>query len=403
MRIVIASDSFKGSMSSERVAEIVAAEARRAWPGCEAACVPMADGGEGTVGAVVAAAGGELRASRVRGPLGTPVDAVWGMLPSGEAVIEMAAASGLTLLAAEERNPLLTSTFGTGELVLAALDAGARGITLAIGGSATNDGGMGCLRALGARILDADGRELAGVGADLGRVAALDLSGLDPRLRGVSLAVLRDVDNPLMGARGATFVFGSQKGASSEALERLEAGMRSYAQVLSRAADGLDTDAPGMGAAGGLGAAMAAIGASLTPGVERVLDLVGFDALLDGAALCVTGEGHADAQSAHGKVISGVARRCQRAGVPCIAFVGGMDEGARELVSCGVTEFVPITPDGESLEGALAHAEANLAHAAARLFGSKRVRANLGQNNALCRASHSAPTHDYSVTSYDAS
>ena len=369
MRIVIASDSFKGSMSSARVAEIVAAAARQAWPDCDAVCVPMADGGEGTVDAVVAACGGELRVTRVTGPLGVPVDAAWGMLPSGEAVVEMACASGLTLLAPEERNPLLTSTFGTGKLVRAALDAPARGITLAIGGSATNDGGVGCLRALGARALDASGRELDGIGADLERIAELDLAQLDPRLGRVPLTVMCDVDNPLTGPRGATYTFGPQKGATPEALERLEAGMRSYARALAAAAvSGFDAAAPGMGAAGGLGAAMAAIGAALVPGVERVLDLVGFDALLKGADLCITGEGHADAQSAHGKAVSGVARRCRRAGVPCVAFVGGADEGARELLACGVTEIVPITPEGTPLEEALAHSEANLARAAASCF-----------------------------------
>ena len=374
MRIVIASDSFKGSMSSEHVAEIVAAEARRAWHDCEVACVPMADGGEGTVAAVVAAVGGELRMTRVVGPLGEAVDAVWGLLPSGEAVIEMAAASGLPLLSPEERNPLLTSTYGTGELVRAALDAGVCGITLAIGGSATNDGGLGCLRALGVRALDDQGSELAGVGADLGCVAALDFSGLDSRLARVPLTVMCDVDNPLTGPDGATYTYGPQKGATAEMLEQLEAGMCSYAQVLATVAvSGFSSEAPGMGAAGGLGAAMAALGATLVPGVERVLDLVGFDRLLDGADLCITGEGHADAQSVHGKVISGVARRCQRAGVPCVAFVGGMDEDAAGLYACGVTELIPITPADTSLEDALAHAEANLARTTALAFNPMAI------------------------------
>ena len=368
MRIVIASDSFKGSMSSARVAELVAAEARQAWPGCECVCVPMADGGEGTVDAVVAACGGELRVARVAGPLGKPADAEWGMLPGGEAIIEMAAASGLPLLADEDRNPLLTSTFGTGELVCAALDAGASGITLAIGGSATNDGGLGCLRALGVRAFDADGCILDGIGADLERVSALDFSGLDPRLADVGLTVMCDVDNPLTGPRGATYTFGPQKGATPEMLERLEAGMRNYARVLSESVPGLDVDAAGMGAAGGLGAAMAALGATLVPGVERVLDLVDFDSLLEGTDLCVTGEGHADAQSAHGKVISGVARRCLRASVPCVAFVGGADEGACELYSCGVSELLPIAEPDTPLEEAIAHAEENLSRTAKRFL-----------------------------------
>ena len=372
MRVVIASDSFKGSMTSVRVAELVAAVARQRWSDCDVVCVPMADGGEGTVEAVVAASGGELRVTRVAGPLGSAVDAEWGLLPDGEAIVEMAAASGLPLLSEGERNPLLTSTYGTGELLRAALDAGVSGITLAIGGSATNDGGMGCLRALGARFLDADGRELEGVGADLARVASVDFTGLDPRLADVPLTVMCDVDNPLCGPDGATYTFGPQKGATPEMLERLEAGMRNYACVLSSAVDGFDVDAPGMGAAGGLGAAMAALGAELEPGVERVLDLVGFDRLLEAADFCVTGEGHADAQSVHGKVVSGVAKRCQRVGVPCIAFVGGMDEGAGALLSCGVTSIVNITPAGTPLEDALAHAEENLSRAAALTFNPLR-------------------------------
>ena len=370
MRIVIASDSFKGSMTSARVAELVAAAAEQRWPDCGCVCVPMADGGEGTVAAVVAACGGELRVTRVMGPLGAPVEATWGVLPNGEAIIEMAAASGLPLLATCELNPLLTGTLGTGELLRAALDVGACGITLAIGGSATNDGGMGCLRALGVRILDADGSELEGTGADLARVASLDFSLLDSRLADVPLTVMCDVDNPLCGPDGATYTFGPQKGATPEMLEQLEAGMRNYAYVLSAAVLGLNADAPGMGAAGGLGAAMAALGAELVPGVERVLDLVGFDALLEGAAFCVTGEGHADAQSVHGKVVSGVAKRCLSADVPCIAFVGGMDEGASALLDCGVTSLIPITPADTPLNEALAHAEENLARAAALTFNS---------------------------------
>ena len=369
MRFVFACDSFKGTISSSRSAQLLAEEARRFFPQARVCGVEVADGGEGTVDAVVAATGGELRTVRVWGPRGKVVDARYGLLGGGRALIEMAAASGLPLLAAEERDPRATSTFGTGQLICDALDQGVRDISLAIGGSATNDGGMGCMRALGARFLDVGGNELAGTGDDLARVATIDLSGMDPRVADTSFHVMCDVDNPLVGERGATYVFGPQKGATPQVAEALEAGMRSYAQVLAQAFTGFDPEAPGMGAAGGLGAAARAfLDAEVLPGVEQVLNLVGFDQLLEGASLCVTGEGHADSQSAHGKVVSGVAARCRRAGVPCVAVVGGMNADARELLGCGVDVLVPTVIGAGPIEEALAHAEENFTMAAERIF-----------------------------------
>ncbi len=368
-RFLFACDSFKGTISSARAAELLCEEALKVFPSVHTVGLEVADGGEGTVAAVVAATGGELRQVQVHGPLGKMTMATYGLLGDGRAIIEMAAASGLPMLAASERNPLVTSTFGTGELIAAALDQGVRDISLAIGGSATNDGGMGCMRALGVRFLDAVGNELEGVGADLGKVAFLDLSGLDTRIAQTSFHVMCDVDNPLCGPRGATYVFGPQKGATPQALELLEQGMRSYAQLLTRTFAGFDANAAGMGAAGGLGAAAAAfLGAELLPGIEQVLNLVGFDQLLEGCDLCVTGEGHADAQSAHGKVPSGVAARCQRAGIPCVAVVGGMNADARELLSCGIDALVPTVIDVASLDDTLARAEENFRLAAERLF-----------------------------------
>ena len=366
-KFVFASDSLKGTLSSAATARLLGDAARRHFPGCACLGVPMADGGDGTAAALAQACGGELRRVCVRDPLGRPVDAAYAVLPGGRAVIEMAAASGLPLLAPGEKNPLLTSTYGTGELIRAALDAGARDVTLAIGGSATNDGGMGCMRALGARLLDADGRELAGRGADLARVAAIDVSGLDPRVREVSFHLMCDVDNPLVGPEGASAVYGPQKGATPEIVAELDAGMANYARVLEATLGRDLAVVPGAGAAGGLGAgAMAFLGARAQSGVARVLELTNFSALLEGADLCVTGEGHADAQTARGKVVAGVAAACEAAGVPCVAVVGGMSADAVRLP--GLAAVVPTAIDAMPLEEALARAEELYALAAERLF-----------------------------------
>ncbi len=365
-RFVFASDSLKGTLSSADAARLLGGAAERHFPGCSWVAVPMADGGEGTVDALLAACGGEKIRAVVEDPLSRPVEASYAMLPGGRAVIEMAAASGLTLLAPGEHDPRLTSTYGTGQLVLDALERGARDVTVALGGSATNDGGMGLVRALGARPLDAEGIELAGTGADLGRVARVDPSGLSPLVAGASFHTMCDVDNPLVGPEGASLVFGPQKGASPEIARELDDGMRNWAHVLEETFD-RSFNVPGAGAAGGLGAAcLAFLDAEPVSGIARVLDLVGFDALLSEADLCVTGEGHADAQTAHGKVVSGVAAACARAGVPCVAVVGGMSAGAAAMP--GVAAMLPAVIDAMPLEETLARAEELYALAAERLF-----------------------------------
>ena len=365
-RFVFASDSLKGTLSSADAARLLGGAAERHFPGCSWIAVPMADGGEGTVDALLAACGGEKIRAVVEDPLSRPVEASYAMLPGGRAVIEMAAASGLTLLAPGEHDPRLTSTYGTGQLVLDALERGARDVTVALGGSATNDGGMGLVRALGARPLDAEGIELAGTGAELGRVARVDPSGLSPLVAGASFHTMCDVDNPLVGPEGASLVFGPQKGASPEIARELDDGMRNWAHVLEETFD-RSFNVPGAGAAGGLGAAcLAFLGAEPVSGIARVLDLVGFDALLSEADLCVTGEGHADAQTAHGKVVSGVAAACARAGVPCVAVVGGMSAGAAAMP--GVAAMLPAAIDAMPLEETLARAEELYALAAERLF-----------------------------------
>ena len=378
---LFACDSFKGTLSSARSSELLAEEARAFFPQATFCSLEVADGGEGTVDAIVASLGGQRVSVDASDPLGRPVGATYGMLPGGRAVIEMAAASGLPLLAPAERDPRKTSTYGTGELLLDALDRGARDISLAIGGSATNDCGMGAMRALGVRFLDASGNELAGTGADLALVERIDLSGMDPRVRETSFHVMCDVDNPLVGPRGATYTFGPQKGADDAMADELEAGMVSFARVLERTFGTSVADEPGMGAAGGLGAASRLfLAAEVVGGVDWVLDLVGFDEALSGCSLCVTGEGHADGQSAHGKVVSGVAARCRRAGVPCVAIVGGMSAEACELLDCGVDALVPTVIDAASIEDVLANAERNFRLAAQRVFALVSVGSRMGEN-----------------------
>ena len=375
-RFVFASDSLKGTLSSLDAARLLGEAAERHFPGCSWASVPVADGGEGTLDAILAACGGERVLAIAEDPLGRPIEAAYALLPDGRAVIETAAASGLTLLAPSERDPLATSTYGTGQLVRDALERGARDVTVALGGSATNDGGMGLARALGARLLDEKGGELAGRGADLARVSDVDLSGLCPLAAEARFTMMCDVDNPLVGPEGASAVFGPQKGASPEDVLALDDGMRRWASVLERAF-GQSFDVPGAGAAGGLGAAcLAFLGARAVGGVERVLELVGFDELLEGADLCVTGEGHADAQTLRGKVVSGVAAACERASVPCVAVVGGMSAGAERVP--GLAAMLPTAIDAMPLDEALGRAEELYALAAERLFSLLSLGARLG-------------------------
>lgn len=379
-RFVFACDSFKGTISSRRAAELLAHSARVRFPAVSCTCVQVADGGEGTVDAVVAATDGELIHVEVSDPLGRSVCAHYGMLPEGRAVIEMATASGLPLLVPDERNPLATSSYGTGQLIADALARGATDVSIAIGGSATNDAGMGCMRALGARFLDADGEDLAGVGSDLGRVESIDVSGMDGLLGRARFHVMCDVDNPLVGPRGATRVFAPQKGARPAVVRELEDGMASFAGVLARTF-GVDvSQEPGMGAAGGLAAAARLfLSAEVVSGVDWVLDLVGLTAALEGADLCITGEGHADSQSSHGKVVSGVSARCRVAGVACVAIVGGMDPGALGLLSQGVDALVPTALGAGSVADALSHAERNFALAADRTFSLLALGRGMGE------------------------
>ena len=334
MKFLFASDSFKGTLSSRRTAELLTQAAEEIFPGCECAGLEVADGGEGPTEAVLSAVDGRRIPVSVKGPLWEQREAFYGALDENRAVMEMAEASGLPLVPKELRDPRNTTTFGTGEMIRDAIDRGFRDISIAIGGSATNDGGIGCMRALGVRFLDESGQELRGCGADLIKIRTIDCSGLDTRIkeRKVRFTVMCDVKNPLCGADGAAYTFGKQKGGTPEMLDELEAGMQNYRDLLLQEFGVNMDEVPGAGAAGGLGAALTAfLNAELKSGIETVLDLIGFEEKLQGVSLVVTGEGRADWQSVFGKVMQGVGSRCQRMGVPAVAIVGSMGTGAEQI------------------------------------------------------------------------
>ncbi len=374
MRLLFASDSFKGTLSSEQIIRLLTDSANRIFPGCETLGVPIADGGEGTVDAVIAVTKGEMREVPVHGPLMEETRASYGVFHGDSAIIEMAAASGLPMVPVEKRNPLHTTTYGVGELIKDALDAGYRKLSIAIGGSATNDGGMGAMCALGVRFLDAAGRELAGFGADLAKVADIDVSGIHPAIAEAEITVMCDVNNPLTGPDGATYTFGKQKGGTPEILDELETGMKQYASVILDKL-GMDVDKiAGAGAAGGLGAALCVfLHAELKSGIETVLDLIDFNTLLDGTDLVVTGEGRIDWQSAFGKVPSGIGMRCKAKGVPAVAIVGGMGTGAEKIYEFGVESIIPTINGAMDIAEALDRSEELYANAADRLFRMIKV------------------------------
>ncbi|SAH92556.1 glycerate kinase [Bordetella ansorpii] len=362
MKIVIAPDSFKESLSAPAAAEAIAHGVRQAFPGAQTLCVPMADGGEGTVQAVLAATGGQWRESPVQGALGEARQAGWGWLADGTAVIEMATAAGLELTPPAQRDPLRASSHGVGQLVRAALDAGARRIILGLGGSATNDGGVGMLAALGVRFLDERGAELPPGGAALKRLARLDTGGLDARLREATVEVACDVDNPLCGPQGASHIFGPQKGATPEQVRELDASLARLADVCAAHLSRDLRDTPGAGAAGGLGyAALAFLDAAFRPGVEIVAELGGLEAAMEGATLAFTGEGRMDAQTLRGKTPAGVARIAQRAGVPVIALAGSLGEGYDALYAGGITAAFSLASGPMTLQQACEQAETLLA------------------------------------------
>ena len=362
MKIVIALDSFKESLTAAAACDAVARGFRAVLPQAAYHCVPMADGGEGTTAALVAARSGEWREVLVQGPLARPVTACYGRLPDGSAVMEMAEAAGLHLLAPAERNPRLTSTFGVGEMLRHALADGARHIILGIGGSATNDGGAGMLQALGVRLLDEKGSELPRGGEALSRLARADFSDLLPDLRDCTLQVACDVNNPLCGERGASAIFGPQKGADATTVAVLDAALAHYAAVLTAAGLPDKRETPGS-----LGYALALLGAELTSGISLVMQAAGLADALRGADLVITGEGRIDGQTRLGKVPFGVLQLARAQGVPVIALAGVLGAGAETLTDDGFTAIFPSIAALAPLADTLAQGAANLERTAQQI------------------------------------
>ena len=369
MKFLFASDSFKGTLSSDQTIELLTKAAEEVFGSCETSGVPVADGGEGTTDAVVKARNGEIITVPVHGPLMEMEQGFYGRLSDTEAILEMAAASGLPMVPEEKRNPLNTTTYGTGELLKAALDAGYTEIAIAIGGSATNDGGMGFASALGIRFLDQDGNVLEGRGENLEKVAHIDMSGLDPAIQKAHFTVMCDVKNPLCGPDGATYTFGKQKGGTPEILDRLEKGMQNYRDVIIREFGINPDEIQGSGAAGGLGTALKVfLHAEMKSGIETVLDLIDFDARLEGVDLVVTGEGRTDWQSCFGKVMQGVGDRSAKHQVPVAALCGGLGPDYEKIYAHGISSIMTTVDGPMPLKEALDNASELYYKGAIRMF-----------------------------------
>ncbi|MEV6590751.1 glycerate kinase [Streptomyces acidicola] len=366
--MLIAADKFKGSLTAVQVAQRVTAGLLRVVPEAEVEALPVADGGDGTVDAAVAA-GFERREVRVTGPLGKPVMAAYA-LRGDTAVVEMAEASGLQRLPAGVFAPLTATTYGSGELLRAALDAGARTIVFGVGGSATTDGGSGMLAALGARFLDADGEPVGPGGGALGALAAADLSGLDPRLAEIEFVLASDVDNPLTGPKGAPAVYGPQKGATPDDVAALDVALGHFAQVLEQAIGPRAAEyatSPGAGAAGGIGYGALIVGAGFRPGIEVMLEVLGFAPALERATLVITGEGSLDEQTLHGKAPAGVAAAARAAGKEVIAVCGRLALSPETLHRAGIRRAYPLTEAEPDVQRCIAEAGPILESVAERI------------------------------------
>lgn len=362
MKIVIAPDSFKESLSALEAAEAIQKGLEKVWPEAEFVLVPMADGGEGTVQSLIDATRGTRINQEVCGPLGQRVSGFFGLLGNGKtAVIEMAAAAGLEYVPQEKRNPMITTTYGVGELIRAALDRGARHILLGLGGSATNDGGCGMAQALGARLLDKHGQAIGHGGAALRDLETIDLADYDPRIAETTFEIATDVTNPLTGKRGASAVFGPQKGASPEDVLLLDQGLKHYAEVVKRDLNLLIDDVPGAGAAGGLGAgALCFLQGTILPGIDLVIKETKLEEKMRRASLVITGEGKIDGQTIYGKTPVGVARTAKKQHIPVIALAGSLAEGCSAVYDHGIDAFFSIVSGAIPLKEALRSARENL-------------------------------------------
>jgi glycerate kinase len=368
MKVVVAPNAFKGSLSAPQAAAAIARGVREVFPEAEVVEIPVADGGDGTLEALVTAHRGEYRPVEVEGPLGDPVQSAYGLIDSGRtAVVELASASGLALLPPARRDPRKTSTYGFGQLFVAARKAGVDHVIAGIGGSATNDGGAGMAQALGYRLLDATGHDLARGGAALLQLDRIDAAGVDPRWRLLKVDVACDVTNLLTGPEGASFVYGPQKGADQQTVRMLDSALAHLADVIERDLDKRVAKIPGAGAAGGTGAGLIAfLDARLMPGAALVVDASGFDRQLKGAQLVITGEGRVDSQTAYGKAPGEVARRAQAAGIPTLLLAGSKGAGWETLKGKGVTAVVTLAEEGDNLGQLMQNADQALTRAAVR-------------------------------------
>lgn len=369
MKIVLAPDSFKGSMDSMHIIEIVEKAARKVFPDCEILKIPIADGGEGTVDALISILKGRIDYLTVLGPLYEKTNAKYGIIDEKTMMIEMSAASGLPLISEEKRNPLYTSTYGTGQLIKNALDGGFTNIIIAIGGSATNDGGIGAMEALGVRFLDKQGKQVKGIGKNLIHIEDIDVRNMNPKIKDVQITVMCDVENPFTGENGATYVYGEQKGGTDEILSSLEEGMLHYQKLIKEKLNIDISNVPGAGAAGGLGGALYVfLNAKLQSGIKTVLETIKFDELLEGVDLVVTGEGKLDAQSAFGKVLAGIGQESKRNEIPVVAIVGCIEEGADSIYECGIESAISTIDNVMSLKEAMENSDKLLLSAAERMF-----------------------------------
>ena len=370
MKIVIASDSYKGSLDSLQVNEAMRKGILRVFEDAEIICIPIADGGEGTVDAVMTCCGGSYCYEMVTGPDGREVIARYGILPDKSAVIEMAAASGLPLVQDVTPDTVMNSTtYGTGQLIASALDKGCRKIYIGIGGSATNDGGIGMLQALGVSFLDADNRDVGFGGKYLDKIARIDISNLDPRIRETELVVMSDVTNPLCGENGAAVVYGPQKGATEEEIAILDKGLAQFAELICQMNLPDIRNLPGAGAAGGLGGGLVSfLGAEIRPGIKAILEIADFEKSVQWADLILSGEGRIDGQSANGKVVSGIAEIAGKYNVPVIAICGSVEKDAREIFEKGISGMEAAVCRPVTLEKAMEEAEKNVIDAAERVM-----------------------------------
>ncbi|MBJ8349055.1 glycerate kinase [Streptococcus zalophi] len=374
MKIIFASDSFKGSLSSEKISELLEEVTPKVFPHAEMVSLAVADGGEGTMSVLVKALDGSERKIISENPLGKPIEASYGLLSNQTAIIEMARASGLPLINNKERHPMKTSSYGTGLLIRDALDNKVNHILIALGGSATNDGGMGAMSALGIRFLDKNGQLLKGTGEELEQVYAIDVSNSHPRIKDVQFTILSDVTNPLLGKNGATYTFSKQKGADDNMMRTLEIGMTHFSQLVEQVSHKQLAKKEGVGAAGGLAfSLMAFLNAEMTSGIETILDVLTFDEKIKDADFIITGEGQLDSQSAFGKVISGVAKRAKKQDIPVFAIVGSLLDHYEMIYDCGVSSIITTINKPMHLDEALQNSESLYQDAAYRLLATIRT------------------------------